>query len=691
MRIRALVALATVLTLVPAAPALAEDPAAPPPAVSGSPAAPPPAAQESPAPDAGDPPAESAPPAETPPAETPPPGDAPPGDAPKLEDGLASDPDGTRVIVEVTAPAETAPVAGQAQALPDAEVVLQPPDTSFIVVEATGEALAALAEDPRVVSVRRDRTYSPASLASLASSLQVIGADKVHAAGVRGAGQTIAVIDTGIDADHPALNGKVVEQACFSAADGTVESLCPNGQTADPGSADAETAKCVHDGANLCDHGTHVAGIAHAVAPDADIVAVQVFSRDNDCLGDGSGEVCLTAYESSLLLALDHVARLKDSRPGLVSANLSLGGGLFEGSCDDVAELQSMKEKVDALRARGVAVAAAAGNDGVTGGGAPGCFSGAVTVGATGDDDHVASWSNHGPTLDLFAPGLEIDSAVPGGGTQVYSGTSMATPYVAGAFALMAGKFPGEAPDALLDRLRTAGRPITYAGVTTPRLDLGVAVLGGEPQPGVSQEPEPGDDPSEDTPDTPGTPSPEPSSGPQPSPGPQDTPPPADPAPVPLPTVTVTVTVTATPPAGTPAVCVRGKAAGTLTVAQWAAEITRGKGSLPDETLGCYLRLIGKASAVFPEVTRASTLGTAYRVLKPAAKTAKTKKAKFDSELLAAWLNWANGAVNLTAKAGGAATVKTALASAEKRRLKGTSLTKSTSTLRKYVNARRIA
>ncbi|GIH80675.1 hypothetical protein Plo01_71040 [Planobispora longispora] len=660
-------ATAIVLTIIPAAPALAENSPAPSPAAAESPAAPSPAPEESPAPDAASPsPAEATPPA------TP---------APKLEEGLTADEDGARVIVEVTAPAETAPVAAQAQALPGAEVVLQPADTSFIVVEATGDSLAALAEDPRVVSVRRDRAYSPAALAP---NLGVIRAEEVHNTGIRGENQTIAVIDTGIDADHPSFGGKVVSQACFSVADGTSQTLCPNGQTTDLASADAETPACVHNGVNLCDHGTHVAGIAHAVAPGADIVAVQVFSRDNDCYGDGGGEVCLTAYESSILLALDHIAGLKDGGRNVVAVNLSLGGGLFEGSCDGHPELQTMRQKVEALRDKGVAVVAAAGNDGFAGGGAPGCLSAAVTVGATGNDDRVPHWSNHGPTLDLFAPGVEIDSAVPGGLTQVYSGTSMATPHVTGAFALMAQKEAG-APDALLGKLKAAGRPIVYGEVTVPRLDVGVAILGGAPQPGVSQQPEPGGDPGDDPSDTP---TPDPSSGPEPEPVPDDTP---DPTPVPLPTVTVTVTVTATPPAAAPAVCTRGKGRTTLTAAQWAVEVARGRGTLPDETLNCYLRLAAKASTVFPEITRASTLGTAYRVLKPSGKAAKSAKAAFDRELLAAWLNWAHGAVNLTAKAGGTSTVKTALASAEKRRLARQSLSGAASALRKQVNTRRPA
>ncbi|GAA3115873.1 S8 family peptidase [Streptosporangium carneum] len=681
MRLRALVALVIVLTITPVAPALAEEQ---PGGQTGQ------TAQTTQATGSQTPPTDAPEPAQPDPAASP---------APKLEVGLDADEDGARVIVEVTAPAQAAPVAGEAQALPGADVVLQPEDTSFIVVQGTGDSLAELAKDPRVVSIRRDRTYFPTSLAS---GLRLIGADRAHAEGADGRGRTIAVIDTGIDRDHPALGGKVVREFCFSATDNGAKSLCPNGQETDDSddSADARTAACLEGSTNLCEHGTHVAGIAHAVAPGADIVAFQVFSRLDDCPGGGS---CLTAYESSLLLALDRVAELKDTVPGLVSVNLSLGGGLYDGNCDGEPEVQAMKERIDTLRAKGVVTVAAAGNEGGPGAGAPGCLSGAVTVGATDDADRVADWSNHGPVLDLFAPGVDVDSSVPDGGTEIYSGTSMSTPHVTGALAVLAQKAAetapdsaATAPDTLVGRLTAAGRPIVYDGVTTPRLDLYGALTGAAPSPPVTQSPDP--DPDESTPEDPGDDSPDEDPAPTPSPEPGSLAPPPGPtqapAPIPLPTVTVTVTVTASPtpaataPAASAAVCTRGKSKKTLSAARWAVEVGRGKGTLTDATLKCYLGMTSKASRVFSELTGVSTLAAAQRVLKPAK---KTKRAKFESELLAAWLNWAHGGVNFTARVTGTSTVKNTLTTAEDRRLRGAFPSGSVSLLRKHINARRTA
>lgn len=561
----------------------------------------------------------------------------PPSD--KLEAGLAVDTGLVRAIVEVATPV---PVED-----PDVQVVLQPPAQPFMVVEASADSLDELADDPRVLSIRRDRAYPP----SLVSSVKVIGADRAHAAGTAGAGQAVAILDTGIDRDHPFFGGRIVAEACFSAVDQGVQSLCPNGQGTQigAGAADAETPACQHDGVNLCEHGTHVAGIAAGnggVAPGANIIAVQVFSRvdDPETCGEPS---CLLAFESSLLLAMDHVAALAAAQP-IAALNLSLGGQPSATSCDDSEEGRSLKPKIDDLLAKGVPTVVAAGNEQEEGASFPACLSSAVAVGATDDADAIADFSNRGPLLDLFAPGVDVESSVPDDQTAVHSGTSMAAPHVAGSLALLKSAFPGTSGADLVEKLKAKGRPVTYqaggAQVSTPRVDV-YAALTDAPQQPPAAEP-----------------------GPAPEPAPESTPtdqPTQQHTPIPLPTVTVTVTVTVAPPAAPASVCTRGTASNALTTAQWAVEITRGKGEIPDETLNCYLKLVQKASKVFPEVTKASSLGRAYRVLKASA----GDRARLDGALLAAWLNWASGAYDSASAFAGTSTFKATVGAAEKARL----------------------
>src|SRR5690606_37888839 len=243
------------------------------------------------------------------------------------------------------------------------------------------------------------------------------------------------------------------------------------------------------------------------------------------------------------------------------------------------------------------------------------------------------------------APGVDIESAMPDGQMTTYSGTSMATPHVAGALAVLKAQSPDTPMPELIAKLVSTGRPYVYqAGgteVRTPRLDLAAAVTGAAPQPDISQSPPamPDPGPADPVPDPGPQPDPDPtSSGPTPEPDP----PAPDPAPVPLPTVTVTVTVTVTPtpPAQAAPVCTRRTSGRRLTTRQWSTEShRRSAGRVSDELLTCYLKLVGKASKVCAELTKPSTLGTAYRVLK----NTRTAKRRLDGVLLTGWLNWAHG------------------------------------------------
>jgi len=143
-------------------------------------------------------------------------------------------------------------------------------------------------------------------------------------------------------------------------------------------------------------------------------------------------------------------------------------------ACDNAAP--AFRDVIGLLRANRVAVVAGAGNEAATGSiGIPACVSGAIAVGATTDDDQMASYSNNASFLDLLAPGganastgTEIWSSIPGGGYREQSGTSMAAPHVAGAFALLKQRSPSAFISKLQDDLVQTGTPVTDTRVDPP-------------------------------------------------------------------------------------------------------------------------------------------------------------------------------------------------------------------------------
>ena len=145
------------------------------------------------------------------------------------------------------------------------------------------------------------------------------------------------------------------------------------------------------------------------------------------------------------------------------------------------------KPSIDQLRSLGVATIIASGNDGFSDGiGFPACISSAVSVGSTTKSDNVSIFSNSAAILDLLAPGSSITAPVPGGGTGVKSGTSMATPHVVGAWAVIKERSPSASVADLLAELTNNGVMITDSrnGLTRPRISLNFT--GGPVGPGVS-------------------------------------------------------------------------------------------------------------------------------------------------------------------------------------------------------------
>ncbi|WP_117208858.1 S8 family peptidase [Allorhizocola rhizosphaerae] len=281
----------------------------------------------------------------------------------------------------------------------------------------------------------------------LDTSVPQIGAPAAWQAGLTGAGVTMAVLDTSIDDTHPHLAGRVAGRMNFT--EGTEDDRDTNG------------------------HGTHVASImagAKGVAPGANLLDAKV------CVEWGCPE--------SWVLAAMHWA-VAQQRAKVV--NLSLSGW-------DTPGIDPLEEAVDTLSAQfGTLVVIAAGNEGPfpSSVGTPGSADAALTVGAIDDAGEPASFSSRGPRLgddglkpDITAPGVDITAArskdSPGASSHVaLSGTSMATPHVAGAAALLAQRHPQWTGGQLKATLMASARPHATASVFTQgagRVDVAAAL-----------------------------------------------------------------------------------------------------------------------------------------------------------------------------------------------------------------------
>jgi subtilisin family serine protease len=366
----------------------------------------------------------------------------------------------------------------------------------FMALAADATELDALSRHPDVTSIEEDRLAE----ATLAQSSPLIGATTANGT-YRGNGQTVVVLDTGVDKTHPFLSGKVVAEACYSttySAHGAT-SVCPGGV-----SDSTATGSGVNCGVSGCDHGTHVAGIMtgssgsfSGVAPGASVIAMQVFSRFDSTTNCGGASTCVLSYTSDQIKALQRVYALRGTY-SIAAVNMSLGGGRYTSQADCDTANSAIKAAVDNLRAANIATVIASGNNGYSDAmGAPGCISNAISVGSTWDAamssslyfsgaqcsdsggvDKVACYSNSVSFLNLLAPGSQINSSVPGGSYANFHGTSMATPQVAGAFALLKQKVPTLTVIQGLNALTATGQSVidTRNGIAKPRIRVNDAL-----------------------------------------------------------------------------------------------------------------------------------------------------------------------------------------------------------------------
>jgi subtilisin family serine protease len=268
---------------------------------------------------------------------------------------------------------------------------------------------ALLENNPRIKSIEPD-------VAVFATDINLdkqIRADQVWTGitySSNGTGIPIAVLDTGIDITHPEFAGRIA--------------LCRSEILNTEGACNDENG-----------HGTHVAGIASAkglnnlakgVAPDSMLYINQVL--------DSSGRGPMSGIIAGIDWSVANGAKI-------VSMSLSTSWTTSESAnCD--SNFPTLAAAIDRAVAAGVTVVSAAGNSGSTGVGAPGCISSSIAVGAVDSSDTIASFSGRGSAMadhGIVAPGVMIYSSYKGGTYATASGTSMATPGVAGAVALMLG------------------------------------------------------------------------------------------------------------------------------------------------------------------------------------------------------------------------------------------------------------
>ncbi len=369
----------------------------------------------------------------------------------------------------------------------------------FFVATVDLSALAALRAMPGVTSIEPERFARPA----LATSVPLVNAPPVWNSGATGHGWTVAVLDSGIDLDHPFLANKVVAgaEACYSSAtdpNGSATSLCPGG--ASQSTAAGSGAACT--GVAACDHGSHVAGIAvgtngsaeapSGVAPGAGLISIQVFTRfDSTAVCAPSAAPCLLSSTVDQLSALNRVLTLAgaDNASRVAAVNMSLSGDVFTSACDNASP--SLKSAIDNLRSVGIPTIVATGNLFSTSGvGWPSCISTAVSVSATSKADTMPPYANRSPSLVALVapggggspiPGTNIASSIPGGGYTEKSGTSMAGPHVAGAWALLKQVVPSAGVSEVLGALQNTGVVIddtSASGGTYHRIDIDAARIG---------------------------------------------------------------------------------------------------------------------------------------------------------------------------------------------------------------------
>lgn len=293
----------------------------------------------------------------------------------------------------------------------------------MVEADLTEEKVAELENNPNISYVEKDIPVH-AYQQDVPYGIEKVQAPIAHQNGDTGDGVKLGIIDTGIDSSHEDLNVLGGHSVFTSGIDG------------DP----------YNDGSG---HGTHVAGTAAAldnnagvvgVAPDADLYAVKVLNSS----GSGTSSGVAQGVEWAIQNGMDVI-------------NMSLGSSTSSQAIQDVVDA--------AYYDHDILVVAAAGNEGNASGtgntvGYPAQYDSAFAVAATDENDQRASFSSTGPAVDISAPGANIYSTVPGNGYDSLNGTSMASPHVAGAGAVIRASFPSASAEEVRSLMQASSKHI---------------------------------------------------------------------------------------------------------------------------------------------------------------------------------------------------------------------------------------
>ena len=290
----------------------------------------------------------------------------------------------------------------------------------------------------------------------------------------------IAILDSGVEIEHPALKGRAVDLTQFNSAscgrskwgcnvvrgsldqEWGVKGVLGHKNFAPEGSPQGAVGVCKTP---KCNHGTHVAGLAVGYDPE------KVYGSCPFCfylpvrITQADGKI----RDSAILRGLQFVSLfLRNGDPAVRIINLSIGK--YSRSRSVEMMIRNLKNT-----GKGSLTFAAAGNEASTHRSYPAAFSDVVSVTAIGQDLEVTEFANSGYSVDLMAPGESLASAMTGGRTGGDSGTSQATPIVAGIAGLVLARFPQATADQLRHTLiETADRSV-YESVTTKAFSVRTA------------------------------------------------------------------------------------------------------------------------------------------------------------------------------------------------------------------------